>query len=165
MTDRAPEPEYRDLEGNPVSLDTLCRKEPAWAANRIRVTLNERDALRAEVEQLRRSRDGWEHDAGLYARNAADREAEVERLRANQELLNGARDRQDERADSAEAEVGRLRTQLDECDSAWWSKQVEQLRQERDEARIVAIEYYDGMVCPEPDDRIEQWRKELEQTT
>ena len=26
----------KDIDGKPVSLDTLCRKEPEWAANRIR---------------------------------------------------------------------------------------------------------------------------------
>jgi hypothetical protein len=33
---------YYDVEGNEVSLNTLCRMEPAWAANIIRT-------LRAEV--------------------------------------------------------------------------------------------------------------------
>lgn len=28
---------YRDIDGNIVSLDHLCRTEPEWAANRIRV--------------------------------------------------------------------------------------------------------------------------------
>lgn len=27
---------YFDMQGHPVSLDTLCRKEPEWAANIIR---------------------------------------------------------------------------------------------------------------------------------
>lgn len=31
---------YRDSDGRPCSLDVLCRREPAWAANRIR-TLTE----------------------------------------------------------------------------------------------------------------------------
>lgn len=26
-----------DIDGNPVTLDTLCRRAPDWAANRIRV--------------------------------------------------------------------------------------------------------------------------------
>lgn len=29
--------QYYDVDGKPCSLDTLCRKDPAWAANRIRV--------------------------------------------------------------------------------------------------------------------------------
>ena len=29
-------PEYKDADGNPCSLDTLCQREPAWAANQIR---------------------------------------------------------------------------------------------------------------------------------
>ena len=39
---------YRDAEGNIVSLQTLCRKEPEWAANRILT-------LMAQVEELIRS--------------------------------------------------------------------------------------------------------------
>ena len=31
-----------DADGKPVTLDTLCRKEPAWAANRIRKLREER---------------------------------------------------------------------------------------------------------------------------
>lgn len=33
---QASEPEYFDRENRPVSLDKLCRDEPAWAANRLR---------------------------------------------------------------------------------------------------------------------------------
>lgn len=36
---------YYDVDGNECSLDTLCRREPAWAANRIRVLI-------AKVQQL-----------------------------------------------------------------------------------------------------------------
>lgn len=28
--------EYKDVNGTPISLDMLCTREPAWAANRIR---------------------------------------------------------------------------------------------------------------------------------
>lgn len=37
----------RDIDGNPVTLDKLCRLEPAWAASRIRVMEAELARLRA----------------------------------------------------------------------------------------------------------------------
>lgn len=37
---------YRDADGVPCTLDTLCRKEPAWAANRIREANREQEAAR-----------------------------------------------------------------------------------------------------------------------
>ena len=46
----ADEPQYFDVDGNPVSLHRLCRLEPEWAANRVRVGLSE-DAGRALLEQ------------------------------------------------------------------------------------------------------------------
>ena len=33
------EPKYHDSDGSPCTLDTLCRLEPEWAANRIRALL------------------------------------------------------------------------------------------------------------------------------
>jgi len=33
--------QYYDRDGNPVTLDKLCRLEPEWAANRIRVMTGE----------------------------------------------------------------------------------------------------------------------------
>jgi hypothetical protein len=44
---------YQDVDGNQVSLDVLCMREPAWAANRIRVLTAERDAATAGLERLR----------------------------------------------------------------------------------------------------------------
>ncbi len=41
--------QYYDADGRPVTLDTLCRKEPAWAANRIRAEREENAALRAAL--------------------------------------------------------------------------------------------------------------------
>jgi len=37
MTDRI----YKDADGRPVSLETLCRLEPEWAASRIREMTNQ----------------------------------------------------------------------------------------------------------------------------
>jgi hypothetical protein len=36
---------YRDIDGNECTLDTLCRREPEWAANRIR-------SAEAEINRL-----------------------------------------------------------------------------------------------------------------
>ena len=44
---------YCDAEGNPVTLEELCRIEPAWAASRILVLLTELVALKEEIERLR----------------------------------------------------------------------------------------------------------------
>jgi hypothetical protein len=67
------EREYRDVDGNRCSLDELCRREPAWAANRVRVT----EARVRELEaQLR--------EAGEFAERKAERvhalEAQLARL-------------------------------------------------------------------------------------
>lgn len=55
---------FFDTDGNPVSLDRLCVLEPAWAASRIRVAMEQIKALkaamaksaelRAQLEQLER---------------------------------------------------------------------------------------------------------------
>jgi len=45
--------QYRDIKGNPCSLDTLCRKEPEWAANRIRANLSRIAALESELADVR----------------------------------------------------------------------------------------------------------------
>lgn len=41
---------YHDIDGNKVPLDTLCRKEPAWAANVIRTLKAELARYKAGVE-------------------------------------------------------------------------------------------------------------------
>lgn len=72
MTDKpkSAEPEYEDADGNTVTLDRLCRMEPAWAANQIRT----RDAYvaqrEAEVrrEELQRAHDVFES----WAKEEAD---------------------------------------------------------------------------------------------
>lgn len=43
--------QYKDVSGNPCSLDWLCRNEPEWAANQIR----HRDTLEKELNQLKRT--------------------------------------------------------------------------------------------------------------
>jgi hypothetical protein len=51
------EPEYRDIYGNVVSLDKLCRAEPALAANVIRTLRKQCDAAIARAEAAERDRD------------------------------------------------------------------------------------------------------------
>lgn len=43
--------EFFDSEGNSVSLDAMCRREPAWAASRIRAMMGETSTLRAEERE------------------------------------------------------------------------------------------------------------------
>lgn len=55
MTD-TPKPcidQFFDSDGNPVSLDTLCRREPGWAANRIRTERADLAKAHAEIDRLR----------------------------------------------------------------------------------------------------------------
>jgi hypothetical protein len=44
--------QYKDVAGNPVTLDWLVRNEPEWAANQIR----HRDKLESELQQEKRDR-------------------------------------------------------------------------------------------------------------
>jgi hypothetical protein len=62
MADRCETAErtYRDAEGRVCSLDVLCRREPAWAANRLRVADERIRTLEAELtETLALARNGW----------------------------------------------------------------------------------------------------------
>lgn len=43
---------YRNVDGEPTELDTLCRTEPEWAASRLR-------AARAEHELMCAAADAW----------------------------------------------------------------------------------------------------------
>lgn len=46
---------YTDSSGNECSLDTMCRREPEWAANRMRWMIDRIAELDAEVAELRAS--------------------------------------------------------------------------------------------------------------
>lgn len=48
--------EYRTTDGIPVTLDRLCRLEPEWAANRIRLLTEQLDATIAELARVRADR-------------------------------------------------------------------------------------------------------------
>lgn len=83
--------DHFDTDGNPCTLDTLCRREPAWAANIIRT-------LRARVAEL----ETWNaNQAGQV--EALERIAEREEGRA----IDAA-----ERAESAEARVKKLEASI-----------------------------------------------------
>ena len=43
---------YQDIDGNYVTLDKLCRTEPAWAANVIRTLRADRDELQTRLTEL-----------------------------------------------------------------------------------------------------------------
>ena len=77
--------EYFDGSGNLCSLDTLCRREPGWAANRIRVWRAELDAALAEVERA------WVLHTEEESRRF-EAETEVERLAAEVERWKLAKD-------------------------------------------------------------------------
>ncbi len=73
--------EFRDIEDNVVSLDTLCRREPAWAANRIRKLHEQLDvALRivATIDTMR-NLEAWSHNehAIKHARRASEKQHRV----------------------------------------------------------------------------------------
>jgi len=47
---------FYDIDGNEVSLDVLCIREPAWAANRIRDLTEQLDSFRpANIKNIIRS--------------------------------------------------------------------------------------------------------------
>jgi hypothetical protein len=70
--------QYKDVAGNPCSLDWLVRNEPEWAANQIR----HRDKLDAENKTLKEALDAianmpeYDQDDAHRLRNIARRAAE-----------------------------------------------------------------------------------------
>ena len=46
--------QYKDIDGNPIHLNKLCRREPEWAANQVR----HRDKLKARLAALEEHMDG-----------------------------------------------------------------------------------------------------------
>jgi hypothetical protein len=49
----ADEIQYHDVYGNPCSLPTLCRRDPGWAANRIRHMTEQLSQAQAEIAALK----------------------------------------------------------------------------------------------------------------
>ena len=45
--------QYKDIDGNPIHLNTLCRREPEWAANQVR----HRDKLKARLAAMEKHLD------------------------------------------------------------------------------------------------------------
>jgi hypothetical protein len=52
------ERQYYDVDGALCTLDMLCRREPAWAANRIHHMTEKLESLRAELEAARKELAG-----------------------------------------------------------------------------------------------------------
>jgi hypothetical protein len=52
----ASDEKYRDADGDPISLERLCRTEPDWACTTIR-------RLRSALAKAEAERDQWESDA------------------------------------------------------------------------------------------------------
>ena len=46
-------PKYQDMDGKEVSLETLCEKEPCWAASRIRAMTSNLLAMTAERDKAK----------------------------------------------------------------------------------------------------------------
>ena len=83
--------EYRDTDGDPCSLDVLCMREPAWAANRIRAERAraekaeaERDDLKeqnlAQADQIQRLYLHWSNAERPYRSRIHRQRTELNRL-------------------------------------------------------------------------------------
>lgn len=66
MTD---DKKYYDIDGNEVSLDALCRKEPAWAANVIRTLWAKKEAREAKRMRFAGFEEVPEHLKDPFVRN------------------------------------------------------------------------------------------------
>jgi len=92
-----------DSDGNPVTLDTLCRREPGWAASRIELLEAERDAATARAGRAERDLgnllarihgDGGQYQAEHGTEKAvADADSMVARAFADRHELLAERDR------------------------------------------------------------------------
>lgn len=59
---------YTDSEGRECALDTLCRREPEWAANRIRALVGDLAKARARLSVLT---DAFENRPSIEAEDDA----------------------------------------------------------------------------------------------
>ena len=59
--------DYFDIDGNPCTLDQLCRKEPMWAASRLRVA----DARIAQLDALVAIYEAWTARRGVTIEQVA----------------------------------------------------------------------------------------------
>lgn len=80
----------RDTDGNECTMDVLCMREPAWAANRIRTLTEELARLQVERTALMRFATTYaDGDAGAVAVIAAwDALPVALRYEAERRLLN-----------------------------------------------------------------------------
>jgi hypothetical protein len=81
--------QYYDALEAPVTLDTLCRKEPVWAANRIRAELKEGRSLRARLAEVERERDEANARQDRYSFLANDRANTIRLLETERDEARG----------------------------------------------------------------------------
>ncbi len=126
---------YHDIDGNEVSLDLLCKLEPAWAANRIRVSRKRRAVLlvlRGEVSwvsntTLRLLRDNLDDVVNPYT------DEEIETIRS---ALTKSESRRRGRIARDNAELHRLRARLEKVEGAAWEA-LDQMDNTTDPAAIL----------------------------
>ena len=71
--------DYKDANGNPITLEKLIRLEPEWAASRIREGRKQRaeiERLKAEVTDVQLWFEEWR-----VAHSTVERDFEIERLK------------------------------------------------------------------------------------
>ncbi len=83
---------YRTADGDPISLEGLCRREPEWAASRLRVCAKRIAALEAGI----RAKDLELAEANALVMSHEGRIAELDR---KLEFVTADRDAQLERLD------------------------------------------------------------------
>lgn len=71
---------YRDIDGNKVSLDTLCRKEPAWAANVIRKLKDDIAWAKKEKELIELELQQTSDQVNIERENTQQAHREIEEL-------------------------------------------------------------------------------------
>lgn len=99
------EPTYFDVDGQSIELDALVRKEPEWAANRIREERRQR-------EQLQTERDALQADNFGFAQGYLERDLKITALQAKVDRLRialAATEGTQEELDSMTAERDELK--------------------------------------------------------
>lgn len=74
--------QYKDVAGNPVTLDWLVRNEPAWAANQIR----HRDRIERERDEALKWQKQFGEDAVGFSKQCTELREQVEQLKRDKEV-------------------------------------------------------------------------------
>lgn len=80
---------YKDVDGSPVSLDTLCRKEPAWAANRLRVLEGKLDNAEQALHEAHERASLREGVVSDMSRRLDGTQRRLARIRTKADLATG----------------------------------------------------------------------------